>query len=125
IQAAVPMGAQTDLLSERVAKVSQNPNGKVWRQFLGGAQNEQTRKYRLASPLNHLDHTDPPCWFITGQNDDASTHADAFRTKMDGLGISHGITVVPNAPHPFLGKQAWFDLAIDSASAFFHDTLRD
>lgn len=81
IQAAVPMGAQTDLLSERNTKVSASEDrGGIWRQFLTGSQSENPNTYRLASPLTHLDKTDPPCWFITGGNDDLSTRGHISTT---------------------------------------------
>lgn len=125
IQAAVPMGAQTDFLSQRTKEISKaEDRGQIWRQFLGGAQQDIPATYRLASPLHHLDQNDPPCWFITGENDDPSTHADQFRRRMEELGILSGLTVIKDAPHPFLGKQVWFDEAIDTADAFFERTLK-
>ncbi|WP_372897919.1 alpha/beta fold hydrolase [Stieleria sp.] len=126
IQAAVPMGAQTDLLSQRTREISATEDrGTIWRQFLGGALKDAPETYRLASPLQHLDKTDPPCWFITGETDDPSTRADAFRRRMNELGIPSGLTVIKDAPHPFLGRQVWFDEAIDVADAFFRERLKD
>jgi arylsulfatase A-like enzyme/acetyl esterase/lipase len=126
IQAAVPMGAQTDLQSQRTREISRvKDRGQIWRQFLGGAQEEQPAIYRLASPLYHLDKNDPPCWFMAGETDDPSTHADAFRRRMEELGIHSDLTVIKDAPHPFLGKQAWFDEMIDVADAFFTKHLKD
>ena len=120
IQAAVPMGAQTDLQSQRTREISMNKDrGQIWRQFLGGAQEDQPATYRLASPLHHLGKMDPPCWFISGETDDPSTHADGFRQRMKELGIQSDLTVIKNAPHPFLGKQIWFDETIEVADAFF------
>ncbi|QDU75842.1 Arylsulfatase [Bremerella volcania] len=125
IQAAVPMGAQTDFLSNRTNDISEmEDRGQIWRQFLGGTQEEKVDTYRLASPLHHLDAQDPPCWFIAGENDDASTHADPFRKRMKELGIPTGLTIISNAPHPFLGKQDWFDEAINSADQFFRQILQ-
>ncbi|MEZ6089902.1 MAG: alpha/beta fold hydrolase [Pirellulaceae bacterium] len=125
IQAAVPMGAQTHLLSERNATVSASEDrGGIWRRFLGGSQAEKHDTYQLASPLTHLDKNDPPCWFITGQLDDASTHADTFRTRMSDLGIRNGVTIIPDAPHPFLNKQVWFDIMLDRAVAFYREELK-
>ena len=98
--------------------------GQIWRQFLGGSQQERPETYRLASPLHHLDQEDPPCWFITGETDDPSTHADAFRSRMKELGIPSGLTVIHDAPHPFLGKQIWFDEMIEVADEFFSKHLR-
>ncbi len=124
IQAAVPMGAQTDLLSQRTAEVSAAERGKIWRQFLGGPQATQRKTYQLASPLSHLDKDDPPCWFITGENDDPSTHAAKFRKQMSEFDIASGLTVIKKAPHPFLGKQVWFDEAMNTAGKFFSKTLK-
>ena len=124
IQAAIPMGAQTDLLSECTRTISSNPaRGEIWRKFLGGSLDDRPATYELASPLAHLDGSDPPCWLITGENDDASTHANTLRAKMDSLGIESGLTVIPNAPHGFTGKQVYFDQAINVATKFFEEQL--
>lgn len=126
IQAALPMGAQTDLLSPRTREISAlEDRGQIWRQFLGGSQEDNLAMYRLASPLHHLDQNDPPCWLITGETDDRSTHADEFRQRMDELGIPSGLTVIPDAPHAFLGKQIWFDEMVEVADQFFTHHLKD
>ncbi|MEM1224895.1 MAG: alpha/beta fold hydrolase [Planctomycetota bacterium] len=124
VQAAIPMGGQTDLLSTRTKMISSDPNrGEIWRAFLGGSQTDAPSTYRLASPLVHLDALDPPCWLITGADDDPSTHADPLRTQMKGLGIPSGLTVIQDAPHAFLSRQRWFDEAVTSASLFFAEHL--
>ena len=122
IQAAVPMGAQTDFLSERTHEVSKER--QIWKQFMGGSQDERPKAYRLASPLEHLDEDDPPCLFITGETDDESTRATKFRKRMSDLGISSGIEVIEGAPHGFLTKQVWFDQMIDAADAHFMKFLK-
>ena len=125
IQAAVPMGAQTDLLSDRTKLISaREDRGEIWRQFLGGAQQDRLETYRLASPLHHLDEGDPPCWFITGETDDPSTHADDFRSRADEINVPSGLTVVKHAPHPFLGKQVWFDQMVETADEFLSRCLK-
>ncbi len=125
IQAAIPMGAQTHLLSQRVGEVSSDEErGMNWRQFLGGTQTERTDRYRLASPLEHLDADDPPCWLIAGQKDHPSTRAVEFRQRLKDLGISTGITVIDEAPHAFMGKQIWFDEMIQRAGQFFDQHLK-
>jgi len=124
IQAAVPMGAQTDLMSERNRNVSASEDrGRIWRQFLSGTQTEQPEIYRLASPMVHLDPLDPPCWFMTGEHDDASTRAVQFRQRAGEQGVETGLTVVEGAPHPFLNQQNWFDQMVDTADRFFSDHL--
>lgn len=125
IQAAMPMGAQSDFLSVRTRDISAlEDRGQIWRQFLGGTQQDKPAMYRLASPLVHLDQHDPPCWFVTGETDDPSTHAAEFRSRMKELSISSGLTVIKDAPHPFLGKQIWFDEMINAADKFFTQTLK-
>jgi len=125
IQAAVPMGAQTDLLSERTRMISSTEDrGQIWRQFLGGSLEDQPDTYRLASPLQHLDKADPPCWFVAGEMDDPSTHADRFRQRMAELGVETGLTLIEDAPHAFLGKQVWFDQMVEAADEFFGRTLK-
>ncbi|MFT5130176.1 MAG: arylsulfatase A [Rhodothermales bacterium] len=122
IQAAVPMGAQTDFMSARNREISKTKT--IWQQFLRGSQEEQPAAYRRASPLTHLEKSDPPCWFITGESDDPSTHADLFRRRMVELGIRSGLTAIKDAPHAFTVQQVWFDKMIDTAAAFFGETLR-
>tara|TARA_R110002096_G_scaffold74283_18_gene176132 strand:- start:1712 stop:3952 length:2241 start_codon:yes stop_codon:yes gene_type:complete len=122
IQSAVPMGAQTHFMSERNRVTSSEK--EIWQQFLSGSQEEQPATYRLASPLTHLDKNDPPCWFITGELDDPSTHADVFRQRMEELGISSDLTVIKDAPHPFTVQQVWFDEMIETADAHFQRTLK-
>jgi acetyl esterase/lipase len=118
------MGAQTDLQSPRTRGISAlEDRGQVWRQFLGGTQEDKPVAYRLASPQYHLDKKDPACWFISGETDDPSTHADAFRGRMKELGIRSDLTLLKEAPHSFLGKQVWFDEMIEVADAFFGETL--
>ena len=125
IQAAIPMGAQTDFNSQRTKEISANEErGKIWRQFLGGSQTEQPQTYTIASPLYHLDKNDPPIWLITGQLDDPSTHAVKLRDQMTELGIQNDLTIIKDAPHPFLGKQLWFDEMVDVADVFFNRVLK-
>ena len=123
IQAAVPMGAQTDFLSERTRVVSKQR--LIWKQFMGGSQQESPKAYRLASPLEHIDKDDPPCLFITGETDDESTRAAKFRKHLSAHGVSSEIEVIKGAPHGFLKKQVWFEQMIGSADNHFKKTLRE
>jgi arylsulfatase A len=126
IQAVVPMGGQTDFLSQRTRDISSaKDRGEIWRQFLGGSLEDNPETYRLASPLVHLDKTDPPCWLITGEKDDPSTRANELRQKMKEFGIPAGLTVIHDAPHPFTVTQVWFDEAMEMAMTFFTRHLKE
>lgn len=122
VQAVVAMGAQTDLLSQRVASVSaEDRRGIIWRQFLGGTQAEAIEAYRSASPLVHLDSSDPAFLFITGENDDVSTRAEDFRERLRELKISSDLVLITDAPHSFQKERVWFTSMISAATEFFRN----
>ncbi|MEM7602240.1 MAG: alpha/beta hydrolase, partial [Verrucomicrobiota bacterium] len=64
IQAAAPMGAQSDLETERIRLRSLDPKAAFYPQFLGGTQEEAPGTYQLASPRHHLDAGDPPTFYL-------------------------------------------------------------
>lgn len=119
VQACVAMGAQTDLLSERIASLSSQPDDPFYRTFLGASQADAGDVYALASPRNHLDPKDPPILVMTGALDDSSTHADEFRGDLGKLGIAADLVLLPDAPHAFLGRQVSFDECVEKSAAFF------
>lgn len=119
VQAGVGMGAQSDLETARIRDLSSRPDDPHYRTFLGAPLTEIPRTYALASPRHHLDQADPPLAFITGELDDPSTHADLIRRDMMRQGIGTGLTIIPQAPHGFLGQQRAFDLAVNACDAFF------
>ena len=129
IQAAVPMGAQSDFRRhhENIENSNPNPPGpkpNIWVQFLGGKPSEVPENWKMASPLTHLDASAPPMLFITGENDKETTHAEKFRGKMKELGIAEGLHVIPGAPHAFPGRQDWFDDMLEQATAWFDAHLK-
>ena len=119
VQAAVAMGAQTDFETDRIRALSERPDDPHYRPFLGATQRAQPAVYALASPRHHVDRADPPLAFITGELDDASTRADEIRRDLMRHGIATGLTVIPQAPHAFLGQQRAFDAAVAACDTFF------
>ena len=122
IQAVVPMAAQTDFLSARNRQVSEER--LIWKQFMGGTQEEKPDAYQLASPIEHLNFADPPCFLISGEMDDESTRGAKFRKRMNQLVISSEIEIIEGAPHGFLKEQAWFKQAMEAAVAHFNRVLK-
>jgi len=124
VQACVAMGAQSDLESARIGELSGRPDDPFYCTFLGDSQAKIPQTYALASPRHHLDKKDPPLAFMTGELDDPSTHADATRADLEKLDIPTSITVIPQAPHAFLGRQKSFDLCVGACDAFFTRHLK-
>ena len=129
IQACYAMGAQSDFRAEHIQNVTRDmklPEGKpnIWVQFLGGAPNEVPETYQLASPIHHLDSSDPPMAFMTGENDKEATRAKPARDQMSELGIASELFVIKGAPHGFLARQEWFDQAVDRCTKFFDTHLK-
>ena len=124
VQAGIAMGAQSDLESVRIGELSGKPDDPFYRTFLGDSQAAIPQTYALASPRHHLDKSDPPLLFMTGELDDASTHADDARADLVKLGIPTGLTLIPQAPHAFLGQQKSFDVCVNACVDFFAKHLK-
>lgn len=124
VQAGIAMGAQSDLESPRIGELSSKPDDPFYRTFLGDSQSKIPQVYALASPRHHLDKADPPLLFMAGELDDASTHADETRADLARLGIPNGLTLIPKAPHAFLGQQKAFDACVADTTAFFLKHLK-
>ena len=119
VQTAVAMGAQSDLETDRILKLSQQPANPHYRPFLGDTQSAAPAIYALASPRHHIDPSDPPLLFMAGELDDPSTHADDLRRDMLRLGIPTGLTLIKKAPHAFLNQQQNFTPGVAATTAFF------
>lgn len=123
IQAAVPMGAQTDLETDRIRSMTAQSGAAIWHEFMGGSLDQNEAIYQRASPRRHLDSDDPPMMFITGALDNMDTHAGPIREDMKRLGIPSGLYIIPGAPHPFLSEARWYEPALTIAIRFFNDYL--
>ena len=119
VQACMAMGAQSDLQSERIRALSRQPQDPFYRPFLGGNALNIPAVYALASPRHHLDQGDPPLAFMAGDGDHESTHAKETRRDLMALGIATSLTLIPQAPHSFLGGQRAFDVCVTACDDFF------
>ena len=113
--AAVGMGAQTDLLSPHI----QNSTVLNWSKFMGGFYREVPQNYVKQSPINHLSSDDPPVAIIYGELDKPSTRANEFRQKAVRLGVATGLTEIPGAPHGLLKASEHRRIAINALDEFF------
>ena len=113
--AAIGMGAQTDLLSPHI----QNSTVLNWSKFMGGFYRQVPQNYLKQSPLNHLTPNDPPVAIICGELDKPSTRANAFRQKALSLGVPTVLTEIPGAPHGLLKAAEHRRIAINAIDEFF------
>ena len=113
--AAVGMGAQTDLLSPHI----QNSTVLNWSKFMGGFYKEVPQNYIKQSPINHLSSDDPPVAIICGEHDKPSTRANEFRQKAVRLGVATALTEIPGAPHGLLKDTEHRRIAINALDEFF------
>ena len=125
IQAAVPMGAQSDFETDRIRAMTAQPGGsKIWIEFLGGSLDEKEAMYQLASPRRHLDSEDPPMMFIAGGLDNTDTHAVPIRGDMRELKIPSGLLIIPDSPHNFLKEEPAGSLGLSTTLYFFDSHLK-
>lgn len=124
VLAGIAMGAQSDLESAHIGELSGKADDPFYRTFLGDSQAQIPQTYALASPRHHLDKTDPPLFFMAGELDGPSTHADETRADLKKLGIPTGFTSIPQAPHAFLGRQSSFNTCVEGCAEFFAKHLR-
>jgi acetyl esterase/lipase len=113
--AAVGMGAQTDLTSPHI----QNSTVLNWSKFMGGFYRQVPQNYLKQSPLNHLTLDDPPVAIICGEHDKPSTRANTFRQKALQLGVPTSLTEISGAPHGLLKAAEHRRIAINAIDEFF------
>ena len=123
IQAAVPMGARTDLMSEHNGEITRSEKGAIWRQFLGGSQDQSPRIYELASPLTHLTADDPPMKFLTGEFDDEVTRATTFRSKATELGVKTDVRVFEGGGHGFFNTAETYAEMVNEVAEFLRTSM--
>lgn len=122
--AAVGMGAQSDLTSPHLQNVASGKSAENWTRFMGGIYREVPEKYAAASPLKHLSGDDAPVAFISGEFDHESTRAKRFRQAAFRLGIPTGLTVIPRGPHGLIRNEVFRNAAADAIDHFFGLYLR-
>ena len=112
--AAIGMGAQTDLTSPHI----QNSTAPNWSKFMSGLYKEVPQNYLKQSPIAHLTQDDPPIAIICGEYDKPSTRANAFRQKALRLGVPTTLTEIPGAPHGLLKAAEHRKIAVEAIDNF-------
>jgi len=100
VQAVVAYYAPADLRPE--ARYSRAADGILTR-FLGAPRGRVPERAALASPIVHVDPTDPPHLLLHGTRDTVVPleQSEAMRDALRGAGVHAQLVVVDEAPHGF------------------------
>jgi acetyl esterase/lipase len=114
IQSVVAMATPADLLSL-------NANNKLTvGTFLHATPEEDEKRWRWASPLNHITSQGPRVLLLHGAKDDSvptsqSTDFAQFYRKAGG---TVELYILPGAPHAFWNYHPWFEDTIERVANF-------
>jgi acetyl esterase/lipase len=117
IQAAVGM-ATPSTLTDFVGR-------PIVQTFLAVSRNEHPETWALASPISHVDQTDPPLLLLHSDADKVIPYQQSVKLaqRYKAVGAMSEVFKIPNAPHAFWDFSTWFDDALTRAIAFFHTEL--
>lgn len=118
IQAAVGMATPSALTDFIERPVVQN--------FLAVSPEQSPEAWVLASPIAHVDRTDPPLLLLHSDTDDIVPYRQSVNLaqQYEKFGVASEVVKVPSAPHAFWHFPAWFDEVMARAIAFFDAELK-
>ncbi|MBX7170974.1 MAG: alpha/beta hydrolase fold domain-containing protein [Pyrinomonadaceae bacterium] len=86
------------------------------------AQNPEI--WKEASPITHVYKNSAPTLFLNSSSNRPFQQREEMCAKLNALGITSEIIVVPDTPHPFWLFKPWFDVTVENIDKFFKKTLR-
>ncbi len=118
IQAAVGM-ATPSALTDFVER-------PVVRDFLAVSPEQHPEAWILASPISHVDQTDPPLLLLHSDADDIVPYQQAIQLtqRYEEAGIRSELGIISGAPHAFWHFPAWFDKTMERSINFFNQELK-
>jgi acetyl esterase/lipase len=112
IQVAVVMAGPLQIASGQVAERSltaKDSNALVW---FRGTVEEKPEAYVLADAFEQITEKTPPIHFITGDQDNPERNQSA-RERLQELGVTTSLTVIPNGKHGCWNRLPWFATITD------------
>lgn len=85
------------------------------------AQNPEI--WKEASPITHVYEKSAPVLFLNSSSFRPFQQREEMCAKLNALGITSEIVVVPDTPHPFWLFHPWFDVTVENIDRFFKKTL--
>ena len=86
------------------------------------AQNPEI--WKEASPITHVNQRSAPTLFLNSSSFRPFQQREEMAAKLNALGITSEIVVVPDTPHPFWLFRPWFDATVENIDRFFKKTLK-
>lgn len=77
-----------------------------------------------ASPIEQVTAKSAPTLFLNSSANRPNQQREEMAAKLNVLGITSEIVVVPDTPHPFWLFRPWFDTTVENIDRFFKKTLR-
>jgi acetyl esterase/lipase len=126
VKAVVNYCGPTDYLTMLRAKRG-TTREDVIKYLKGGSAKAVIASAREASPVYHLDPTDPPILTLHGTADTMVPYENATRLEkaMKAAGLSHRLIPLPNGDHPGLGGISYRDKVSQETYDFFLKHLVD
>lgn len=77
-----------------------------------------------ASPITHVNAKSAPTLFLNSSSFRPFQQREEMAAKLNALGITSEIIVVPDTPHPFWLFRPWFDVTVNRIDEFFKKTMK-
>lgn len=89
--------------------------------FLGVAFSADPERWKLASPVHHVDAESPPILLVHSEDDRTVHPRQSLRLaeRYADAGVPVEVVMFPGAPHAFWNAEEWFADTMDRAAAFF------
>lgn len=115
VQGVVAMAVPADLLT--LTDANKSTVGK----FLHAMPEEDSEKWRWASPVNHIRRDGPPVLLLHGAEDHSVSPSQSidFARQYRQAGASAEVYILDGAPHAFWNYYPWFSDAMERAASFF------
>ena len=115
VQAVVAMAVPADLLT--LTDANKLTVGK----FLHAMPEQDSEKWRWASPVNHIRRDGPQVLLLHGADDDSVPPSQSidFAARYRQAGASAEVYILDGAPHAFWNYYPWFSDAMERAANFF------
>lgn len=85
---------------------------------------ENPEIWKEASPITHVNPKSAPTLFLNSSSFRPFQQREEMAAKLNALGITSEIVVVPDTPHPFWLFKPWFDVTVENIDRFFKETMK-